>query len=209
MQLEAIAISPKTPDATKGVVVMLHGWGANAKDLTSLVPSLNLPDYKFFSVEAPFPHPQVPNGKMWYNLEVEDRQGLATSQRALTDWLQALPETTNIPFSRTCLLGFSQGGAMALDIGIRFPLAGIVSLSGYLHEQPQPQTDRIPPVFMAHGTNDPVVPINMSYQARETLESLGSSIDYQEFAMGHEIALPVLESVKNFIERSVGPALGS
>jgi phospholipase/carboxylesterase len=118
-------------------VAVLHGWGANAEDLASLVPFLNLPHYQFLVPDAPFPHPYSATGRMWYAFDREssqesDRQ-LATSQQLLKNWLESLEAETNIPLERTLLMGFSQGGAMAIDVGLNLPLAGLIVLSGYMH----------------------------------------------------------------------------
>ena len=96
---------------------------------------------------------------MWYDLETEDYVGLAESRQMLTDWLESLESSTGVPLSRTILSGFSQGGTMILDVGVKLPVAGLVSMSGYLHAPPKPVGDRLPPLLMMHGRQDPVVPL--------------------------------------------------
>lgn len=177
----------------------MHGWGANAQDLASLVPLLNLPNYQFLFPDAPFAHPQVPGGKMWYDLAREDYKGLAISQELLTDWLQSLESTTNIPLESTILSGFSQGGAMSLDVGLHLPLAGLVSMSGYLHRTPQDIEPPLPSVLIVHGRQDTVVPLSAARKVRDYLLSLGAPMQYKEFDIGHEISAEVLEIVQEFI----------
>jgi len=193
--LTAIAIHPQA--APKGVVVCLHGWGANAEDLGSMAPLLNLPDYLLLFPNAPFPHPQVFGGKMWYDFQTPDSTQLAISQQLLQDYLTALPASTGIESDRTFLLGFSQGGAMTLDVGVNLNLAGLICLSGYLH--PLTTTAFHPPVLMIHGTQDPVVPLIAAQSAKTTLTKLGLAVSYHEFAMGHEINLAAIAKIHEFI----------
>ncbi|NWF59113.1 MAG: alpha/beta hydrolase [Fischerella sp.] len=203
--LEFIQVAPKTGQAPQGLIVALHGWGANAEDLASLAPFLDLPDYQFLFPNAPFPHPYSPTGRAWYDLSMENMyEGLTESRQLLIDWLQTLESSTGVPLSRTFLSGFSQGGAMTLDVGLKLPLAGLVVMSGYLH--PGAVTDvetqnatSLPPVLIMHGRYDQVVPLQAAVQAKATLESLGIAAQYYEFDMGHEIRLQMLELIRNFV----------
>jgi phospholipase/carboxylesterase len=177
----------------------LHGWGANAQDLASLVPLLNLPDYHFLFPDAPFAHPQVPGGKMWYDLAREDYKGLAISQELLSNWLRSLENTMGIPLESTILSGFSQGGAMGLDVGLTLPLAGLISMSGYLHQTPQTVEPPLPSVLIVHGKQDTVVPLSAARKVRDYLLRLGAPMQYKEFDIGHEISAEVIEVVREFI----------
>lgn len=184
----------------------MHGWGANAEDVASLLPLLNLPDYQFVLPDAPFPYPYSPVGRAWYDLRVENMyQGLAESRQRLIDFLESLESSTGVPLSRTILSGFSQGGAMTLDVGSKLPLAGLVVISGYLH--PDAITagkSRIPPTLITHGKYDEVVPLQAAWKARETLKSLGVAVEYHEFDMGHEIHSQTLEVLRNFVVNTIG-----
>jgi phospholipase/carboxylesterase len=177
----------------------LHGWGANAQDVASLVPLLNLSNYQFLLPNAPFPHPQVMGGRMWYDLAREDYRGLATSQEVLTEWLLSLESTTGIPLSSTILSGFSQGGAMTLDVGLNLPLAGLVSMSGYLHRTPQEVEPPLPSVLIVHGRHDNVVPLSAAQKVRDYLLGLGAPMQYKELDIGHEISPEVLDLFREFI----------
>lgn len=177
----------------------MHGWGANAQDLVSLAPVLNLPECEFLFPDAPFPHPHVPWGRMWYNLEDSYRHGLEESRQALHTWLLSLEKTTGVPLNRTILGGFSQGGAMTLDVGLSLPLAGLVCLSGFLLPLTETEHNSYPPVAIAHGTKDSIVSLELAQQARDTLIALGVSVEYEEFSMGHEIQPTVLDFVRQFI----------
>ncbi|PIG90688.1 alpha/beta hydrolase [Gloeocapsopsis sp. IPPAS B-1203] len=187
-----------TGEPPKGVIVFLHGWGANAQDLAPLSQLLNLPDYQFLFPNAPFPHPYVSTGRMWYNLHENQGQGLAESRQSLIEWLQSLESTTGIPLSHTILSGFSQGGAMTLDVGLTLPLAGLTSLSGYLHPL-KSITATHPPVLIVHGRQDYVVPLSAAISAREQLMQSGVAVQYHEFEMGHEIRPEAIPVIRDFV----------
>lgn len=184
----------------------MHGWGANAEDVASLLPLLNLPNYQFVLPDAPFPYPYSPGGRAWYDLRVENMyQGLAESRQLLIDFLKSLEDSTGVPLSRTILSGFSQGGAMTLDVGSKLPLAGLVVMSGYLHPDALTAAKSgIPPTLITHGKYDEVVPLQAALKARETLESLRVAVDYHEFDMGHEINPQTLEVLRNFVVNTIG-----
>ncbi len=206
MSLEAIAVAPTTGKEPTGLIVVLHGWGANAQDLASIVPLLNLPDYQFMLPNAPFPHPYTSIGRMWYDLSNQKHQGFQESQQILKDWLLSLESSTGIPLSRTILSGFSQGAAMTLDVGLSLPLAGLIALSGYLHPISQPANGNFPPVLIVHGRQDSVVPLKAAQYARDNLTALGVSVQYQEFDMGHEIRPEVLPLIRNFVSGAISTA---
>lgn len=180
------------------MIVALHGWGANAEDLADLAPFLNLPDYQFFFPNAPFPHPYSSVGRAWYDFQ--QNEGIHESRQLLTDWLSDLESETGIPLSRTILSGFSQGGAMTLDVGLNLPLGGLVSLSGYLHPIAEgTKADAFPPTLIVHGTRDSIVPVTAGENARDMLTSLGVAVQYQEFNMGHEVIPAVLNLMRSFV----------
>ncbi|MGB3695775.1 MAG: alpha/beta hydrolase [Spirulinaceae cyanobacterium] len=203
LSLQAIKLKPTSGKSPTHLLVGLHGWGANSRDLASLAPMLQLPDYQMVFPDAPFPHPQAPGGKAWYALEKSDYLGLPESRQKLRDWLLSLEALTGISLSQTILAGFSQGGAMALDVGLSLPLAGICSLSGYLHSPPQ-DGESNPPVLIVHGKQDQVVPLKLAQQARDELNKLGVQVDYREFEMGHEILPEVLTVISSFVKDVCG-----
>lgn len=199
LYLDFISIPPAKDEPPAGLVVILHGWGANAKDVASLVPFLQLPNYQYILPNAPLPHPNVAGGRMWYDLERQDYKGLSQSQEILTDWLKSLENTTGFSLESTILVGFSQGGAMTLDVGFTLPLAGLVCLSGYLHRTPQELEPPLPSVLIVHGRQDKVVPLSAAHRVRDYLLNLGAPIQYKELDMGHEIRPEVLDALRDFI----------
>jgi phospholipase/carboxylesterase len=193
-----------------GVVVLLHGWGANAQDLLDLAPLLQMPDYWFLFPNAPIPHPYSLHGRMWYDLESPDFKGLGESRQLLADWLQTLPSLTGLSPERMVLGGFSQGGAMTLEVGLTLPetlpLAGLLVLSGYLH--PHFQTRELspfPPVEVIHGQRDTVVPIAAAHQIESVILRKGGQVRCHEFDMGHEINPGALAIARDFLIRCLPP----
>jgi phospholipase/carboxylesterase len=184
----------------------LHGWGANAEDVASLLPYFQLPNYQFVFPNAPYPHPYSSVGKAWYELRNENMYlGLAESRQLLTEFLQSLESSTGVPLSQTILCGFSQGGAMTLEVGLKLPLAGLTVMSGYLHPDAVPVgKTQIPPTLVMHGTKDEVVPLSAAMKTREALQSLGFAVEYLEFDAGHEINLQMLEALRNFVLKTIG-----
>ncbi|BAU65369.1 phospholipase/Carboxylesterase [Stanieria sp. NIES-3757] len=197
--LDAIALAPENGEKPTNLLVMLHGWGANLQDLAPLAQMLNLPGFEYIFPNAPFPHPQVPGGRAWYALETSEYDGLAESRTILFEWLQSLEASTGIPPEKTILAGFSQGGAMALDLGLSLPFAALCSLSGYLHYHPQQKDIFLPPTLIVHGKYDPVVPVQAAQTARDELAAIGLTIEYHELEMGHEISPSELDLSKKFI----------
>ena len=201
--LEAISAMPNSEKPTY-LLVVLHGWGANYQDFVAIAKLLNLPDFGYIFPNAPFDHFQVPGGKAWYALESQEFTGLDKSRELLKDWLLSLEASTGVPISRTVVAGFSQGGAMTLDVAMTLPFAALCSFSGYLHYEPQPQANRIfPPTMIIHGKQDPVVPLEAAIKAREELTKIGVPIQYQEFEMGHEVRDEAISLFKQFIQAKV------
>lgn len=209
MSLRALSFNPKTGTEADWLLVGLHGWGANAEDLAGLAPYLSLPGFQMRFPNAPFPHPQVPLGRMWYGFpygydfrsphDFETQGDLQESRRLLREWLQSLAEETDIPLERTILAGFSQGGAMTLDVGSSLPLAGQMVLSGYLHA-PLPTLVSERPLLLVHGKFDPVVPLEKAHQAKAALAVQSAAVRYHEIAMGHEILPDVIRIMADFCE---------
>jgi phospholipase/carboxylesterase len=191
----------------QGNIVLLHGWGANNDDLVELVPYLQLPNYQFLLPNGIFDHQYTETGKTWYSftgaghLTPSSRQELALSRQHLQDWLGQLPATTNIGLDRTWVGGFSQGGAMALEMGLGLPVAGIMMLSGYLHPELTAPV-QIPPVVVLHGRQDEVVPIDAAWETRNQLMAWGARVQYHELDMGHTIVPAELQMMRQFILNS-------
>lgn len=201
--IEAISVMP-SGSQPKYLLVVLHGWGANQRDFVPVAKVLNLPGFGYFFPNAPFEHFQVPGGRAWYALENQEFTGLVESRQLLLKWLTSLEDTTGVPLSRTILAGFSQGGAMTLDVGLSLPLAALCSFSGYLHYQPQEiERQTFPPTLIIHGKHDPVVPPTAAIEAKDKLSKIGVSVRYQQFEMAHEVREPAIALFKQFMLETV------
>jgi phospholipase/carboxylesterase len=224
MSLEAISAPPRDPaqPSPKALLVMLHGWGANAQDVAALASYLDLPDIQCYFPNGPFPFPYAPQGRIWYDLpetysflnqlSSEQQVQLQESRHRLVTWLTSLEAATGVPLSRTVLAGFSQGGAMTLEVGLELPLAALMVLSGYAHRPLELSTGELstgeqawPKILMVHGEFDQVVPLKAAQQARDRLIELGIEVRYHELNMGHEIQPMVLKLMQSFIEETVFP----
>jgi phospholipase/carboxylesterase len=206
MELTSIAI-PATRQA-KSTVVLLHGWGANDRDLLSIAQELNLPDCQFIFPNATFAHPGMPGARMWYELGPQlefdrDPEGIEASRTAIAALLDRVAIETQIPLSRTVLAGFSQGGAMALDVGTRLPLAGLVSMSGYLHGELEAAAS-VKPALVMHGSGDPVVPFAAAGRVCDALERVGMGVEFHEFAIGHGICPEEIAVLRAFLVKVLG-----
>jgi len=185
------------PSQARRRLVLLHGWGADAEDLLDLgrelVAGLQDAHHSAVSVvalRAPWPHPGG-FGRQWYDLQRPQWPELPEARRSLRARLLAL--AASVPLEATALLGFSQGGAMALDVGCgdqagaeALPLAALVSCSGYPHPGWQPRRPR-PAVLLTHGQEDPVVPFAACAAIAAQLEQVGGQVRQLSFRGGHGI----------------------
>lgn len=208
MSLNVVSIAPQTGEPPTGLFIALHGWGANAQDVAALATFLDLPHCQLLFPDAPFPFPYGPMGRAWYNFpqdytftcepRLAQQPDLVESRQILMTWLQSLEAKTGVPLSRTVLAGFSQGGAMTLDVGLQLPLAALLVLSGYLHSPAHLSAENAPPVLMVHGRQDTVVPLQSAQNSYRQLQDLGVAVTYHELDMGHEIPAAELQLVQNF-----------
>ena len=188
-----------------GRLVLLHGWGANSQDLLPLGMTLMEGLGDVVALEAPEPHPHVPDGRQWYPLTEEAQAqgwpGVPNALAAINHHLVRLGQEH--PWPRTALLGFSQGAAMALEAAVHKPLAGVVACSGYSHGQ-NPLQGMQAPVLLIHGQSDPVVPLQASLQLQALLETQGCEITLRSFPGEHTIPPEALAPIRQFLERCFG-----
>ena len=216
--LEAIEI--ETAPAPTSAIIWLHGLGADGHDFEPIVPELGLP--KSTAVRFIFPHapvqPVTINGgarmRAWYDVTNDGQQdaaGIRASQ-ARVEALIAREQKRGISPGAIVLAGFSQGGAVALQTGLRYPerLAGILALSCYLPlpetlEQEVSQTNRNGPIFMAHGTQDPVIPLSWAMRSRDRLKALGYVIEWHEYPMPHSVCAEEIADIGSWLRRILQP----
>ena len=199
-------------------VIWLHGLGADGHDFAPIVPELHLP--ASLAVRFIFPHatiqPVTINGGMamrsWYDIltpnlvKREDATGIRISEQAIQA-LIARENARGIPSSRIVLAGFSQGCAMTLHTGIRFKekLAGLMGLSGYLPLIDMAVHEREPanaatPIFLAHGTHDPVVTLERAEASRAKLVDLGYQVQWHTYPMPHSVCAQELDDISSFLQ---------
>lgn len=206
-----------------GSVIWLHGLGADGHDFEPIVPELRLPaDLKLRFV---FPHapvrPVTLNGGMrmraWYDIISLDRSGpqdetgIRESAAILTELIER-ERCRGIANDRVVVAGFSQGGAIALHTALRHPqrLAGLMALSTWLPlgdqfvaevlSNPASQPRDLP-VFMAHGSFDPMLPLNMGQQSRAALQSAGYTVEWHEYPMAHAVCAEEIVAICNWLVR--------
>ena len=186
-------------------IIWLHGLGADGYDFVPLVPQLQLPATA--RVRFVFPHAEVRpvtiNAgyamRAWYDIREltpegrDDEDGLAAT-RARIDRYVERELAGGLPAKRIVLAGFSQGGAVALHVGLRYPvpLAGIVALSAYLPLRNRlaaelSPANRATPVLMCHGREDVVVLPTFGEQSREVLLAAGVEVEWRQYSMGHQL----------------------
>jgi len=152
-------------------IILLHGWGADEDDLLPIGKSIihkSPVEFEIISLKAPSLRPNE-IGRQWYSLFPPDWNEAEIAVDKLLDTLKAF-DKTKISLQKTVLLGFSQGGAMALDAGLRLDLGLVISCSGYSHPKWEPIKNN--PVLLSHGSQDEVVPINASKDISKRLMNL-------------------------------------
>ena len=213
LQTVEVSTGPK-PDFS---IIWLHGLGADGHDFEPVVPMLGLPAGA--AIRFVFPHapvrPVTLNGGMpmraWYDIKNltggrdQDEAGIEASARAVRALL-ARESERGVPASRQLIAGFSQGGAMAMHVALRFPerLAGLVALSSYLLfaerlEEEASDANRDLPTFIAHGTQDPVVAYDFGARSARHLEALGYPVEWRSYPMPHSVSPVELVDIGRFI----------
>ena len=220
---------PDTIDIETGAqprasIIVLHGLGASGHDFEPFASEIDLAAVG--PVRWVFPHaPQIPvsiNGgyvmPAWYDIlganlvDRQDAAGIQKSEKAIVALIEQ-EVARGIPYERIVLAGFSQGCAMALHTGLRLPhrLAGIMALSGYLPLADRIATERMQanattPIFMAHGTQDPVVVLARGEDSRNALAALGHPVQWHTYPMPHSVHPREVADISAFLKQVLGAA---
>jgi phospholipase/carboxylesterase len=205
-----------------GSVIWMHGLGADGWDFLPIVREMPLPDD--LPLRFVFPHARerpvtINNGysmRAWYDIAMNDvarlpdEKGIRESQAEIAR-LIAREHDRGVPSERIVLAGFSQGGAMALQVGLRHAerLAGIVVLSAYLVledslEKEAAAANRLTPILMAHGTEDPVIPLQLAEASRAVLQQRGYRVQWQTWPMPHSVCAEEVVMVAEFLTEIFG-----
>ncbi len=214
---DPIEIGPAEADHA---IIWLHGLGADGHDFEPIVPELHLAD---IPVRFIFPHapvrPVTVNAGMtmraWYDIrsprieQAEDEAGIRQSQALLENLIQREIER-GIDSQRIILAGFSQGGAIALQTGLRYsrPLSGVLALSTYLplagrFEEERSDANRNTPILMAHGQFDPIVPVTLAEDSRDLLQQAGNPVDWKIYPMQHQVCMEEITDIAGWLRQQL------
>jgi phospholipase/carboxylesterase len=198
-------------------VIWLHGLGADGHDFEPIVPELvdkAWPALRFVFPNAPT-RPVTINGGMpmraWYDIagmdiaQKQDEAGMRASIAEIES-LIAREVTRGVPAANIFLAGFSQGGAIVLATGVRHAqaLGGIIALSTYLPLAEKTaveanQVNRAIPIFMGHGSADPIVPYRLGELSRDTLQTLGYGVDWHAYPMAHQVCMEEILALRTWL----------
>jgi phospholipase/carboxylesterase len=204
-----------TGDNPVGSVIWLHGLGADGHDFEPIVPELGLPaelPLRFVFPHAPV-RPVTINGgatmRAWYDILSLDAEGRADAAgvRESTVLLEALIEREQrrgIAADRIVIAGFSQGGAIAINAALHAEqkLAGLMALSTYIAmpgEMAASGGNRDLPVFMAHGSLDPMLPMQWGKASAEQLTALGFTVEWHDYPMAHAVCAEEINDIRNWL----------
>jgi phospholipase/carboxylesterase len=223
-KLDRIIIEPEVK--ATACVIWLHGLGADGHDFEPIVPTLNLPadsGIRFIFPHAPKRPVTINQGavmRAWYDLysmDLErniDRQGIDQSSAAIEAIIAEQLEQ-GMASERIVLAGFSQGGVMALHIGLRYPqrLAGILALSCYLAsgaslaKEGQP-ANQATPVFISHGEKDNLLPVALGEMAVQQLKDAGYPVSWAAYPMAHELCYQQIVDISHWLQARLLTASG-
>jgi phospholipase/carboxylesterase len=207
------AIRIETGRNPEAAIIWLHGLGADGHDFEPIVPELELPKpVRFVFPHAPMRPVTINQGmrmRAWYDIlqlggGPEDDTGLRASQKLTEELIRE----QGMPANRIVLAGFSQGGAIALLTGLRYPerLAGLLALSTYLPlagslAAERSAANRDLPIFMAHGRHDDLIPLDRAQASRAALEKLGYKVEWRDYPMPHSVCAPEIADISAFLSR--------
>lgn len=215
-QLKTIEINVNDPRYS---VIWLHGLGADGHDFEPIVAELNFTNKnktRFIFPHAPTMAVTVNNGMVmpaWYDIVApridsqQDEEGIRYSASQINQLIE-LELSKGIESKNIILAGFSQGGAIALHTGLRFnkPLAGIMALSTYLLLDTSVTTEanaanKEIPIFYAHGSQDPVIPLALAEMSTTFLKKLGYKIDWHSYPMEHSVIPQEIDDISQWLNK--------
>lgn len=218
--LEAVEIETgKNPSAS---VIWMHGLGADGNDFVPIVNELDLdgtPAIRFLFPHAPMRPVTINNGfvmRAWFDVSLgdldgqsrrADERGVRESQAQITALIEREAKRGVEP-EHIVLAGFSQGGAVALQTGLRYPrrLAGVMALSTYLPladtlAREAAPANKATPIFMAHGIYDPLIPLAMGAGSMTLLTGFGYTVEWRQYPMPHSVCPQEIEDIGAWLRR--------
>lgn len=207
------------PGQHTATVIWMHGLGADGNDFVPVIPMLGLPadhGIQFIFPNAP-QRPVTINGGMvmpaWYDIlgldfgSRQDEEGIRASQQEIEKLIAAV-KAQGIASERIVLAGFSQGGVIALQTGLRHAekLAGILALSTYLALHDKLETEAAKanqntPIWMAHGNYDPVIPFRFAEQSRDQLQQSGYPLEWHSYPMEHQVVMEQINGIGEWLKK--------
>jgi phospholipase/carboxylesterase len=194
----------------EGALVLFHGRGADEYDLVPLLDALD-PERRLLGITPRGPLSLPPGGAHWYafrELGYPDPATFLPTYERVSAWLEGL----DLPYERTIIGGFSQGGVMSYALGLgrgRPRPAGIIALSGFVPNVEGFELDLdppLPPVAIGHGTFDPVIPVEFGRQAKALLEQAGADVLYREYPLPHAIDPQFVFELRDWISDRLAAA---
>ena len=215
------AVEIETGGKVRASVLWMHGLGADGHDFEPIVPHLGLQDrgVRFVFPHAPRRAVTINMGLLmpaWFDVRSQDFGADidAAGIRASVGQVEALlarEKERGVPAGRILLAGFSQGGVIALLTALRHPerLAGVLGLSTFLTAEGTAGTDRSAanaglPVFMGHGDEDPMIPIEWAEAARDRLQSLGYPVTWKSYPMAHQVCPDEIADIGAWMRDRIG-----
>jgi len=208
-------------------IIWLHGLGADGHDFEPLVPELverSMPAMRFVFPHAPVRPVTLNNGyemRAWYDIvgidrrSAEDFKGIGETMDSINGLIHR-EHARGIGSDHILLAGFSQGGAMALHIATRHPdrFAGVIALSCYLplsreFAKVRSTSNQSTPIFMAHGTQDPVVPYMLGDETRALLQGAGYNVEWHDYPMAHQLIEPEIADLRTWLKRVCAARTGA
>ena len=216
---DAVVVEPGAK--ADAAVIWLHGLGADGHDFVPIVPELGLPAdlaVRFVFPHAPVRPVSINNGmrmRAWYditqNMRQQDLAGIRESEQIALGFIKAEVDA-GVPADRIVLAGFSQGGAITLHTGLRYPqpLAGLLALSTYVplpeHFAAEARPDRKDtPILMCHGQHDGMLPLQLGAWSRDVLKESGFDVTWKEYPMQHQVCAEEIADIGAWLKERLAP----
>ncbi len=211
LPLEYVMREPLKKVKRSPVIFMLHGYGSNEKDLFSFAEELP-EEYTVISIRAPHSLPGF--GYAWYSIYIDventifsDNEEAIKSRDLIVDFMEKACKMYNLNAKNITLIGFSQGSALSLAIGISYPrkVRNVIALSGYLNpdmlkENYKKENYSGTNFYVSHGTSDQTISIEQARKTPEFLKKIGANYKYEEFPVGHGVAPQNFYSFRSWLQ---------
>ncbi|NBL63982.1 alpha/beta fold hydrolase [Flavobacterium sp. NST-5] len=209
-QIQYLVRAPKIIKEKNPLLLLLHGYGSNEEDLFAFASEL--PE-NYYVVSARAPYDLQPYGYAWYAINFDADQNKFTnneqaieSRDLITKFLNQLESELPIDYQDVTLIGFSQGSILSYAVALTYPekIKNVIALSGYLHPEIIPQNldgrnfSHLK-MFVSHGSQDQVIPVEWARQAPDFLQKLGVDVTYKEYPIGHGVSPQNFRDLLNWL----------